>query len=350
MSSESQIQADVEALRQQVTDTQDLYREVSSLLFFRYGITPTANKLYQYVRKGSMSAPAEALTKFWNDLREKSRVRIEHPDLPDELKAVAGDLVASLWTRAQSAAHDGLSVFRAEAQAAVDKSRAAHDGAEQERQAAVKELNESRDVQARLNERNLVLERDLAAERAAKDSLASQLTAAQQQRESLENALTEARRDFASQLEKMRDDLKRSEERFEAAEKRALLEIDRERTVSVRANKELVQLRENHALANQTHRDELTRLQTQLGEARQKLGAAEGAIQEMRAVSERLAQELQTARASSAERETQNALLRNELSRAKIATKALEERIRQMSVVKASASSKRRKKPLDADS
>ncbi|GAB3552032.1 hypothetical protein GCM10027343_37040 [Noviherbaspirillum agri] len=52
------------------------------LLFFRYGITPTTNKLYQLVRKGSMSAPAEALNKFWEDLRDKSRVRIEHRDLP----------------------------------------------------------------------------------------------------------------------------------------------------------------------------------------------------------------------------------------------------------------------------
>ncbi|MFD2274300.1 DNA-binding protein [Undibacterium arcticum] len=53
------------------TQTQDLYREVCVLLFFRYGMTPTANKLYQLVRKGSMTAPAEALNKFWEDLREK---------------------------------------------------------------------------------------------------------------------------------------------------------------------------------------------------------------------------------------------------------------------------------------
>jgi hypothetical protein len=65
MSTEAQIHADIDALRLRVVDTQDLYREVCTILFFRYGITPTANKLYQYVRKGSMSAPAEALAKFW---------------------------------------------------------------------------------------------------------------------------------------------------------------------------------------------------------------------------------------------------------------------------------------------
>ena len=87
MSTEAKIKAEIEALKVHDLDTQDLYREVCAILFFRYGITPTANKLYQFVRKGSMSAPAEALARFWSDLREKSRVRIEHPDLPEGLKA-----------------------------------------------------------------------------------------------------------------------------------------------------------------------------------------------------------------------------------------------------------------------
>ena len=74
---EKQLITDIERLREEFTQTQDLYREVCALLFFRYGLTPTANKLYQLVRKGSMTAPADALNKFWEDLREKSRVRIE---------------------------------------------------------------------------------------------------------------------------------------------------------------------------------------------------------------------------------------------------------------------------------
>lgn len=50
-------------------------REVCALIFFRYGITPTGNKLYQLVRKGRMRASAKALATFWSDLHEKSRVR-----------------------------------------------------------------------------------------------------------------------------------------------------------------------------------------------------------------------------------------------------------------------------------
>ena len=87
--SDHQLAVEIERLRVDFTDTQDLYREVCVLLFFRYGVTPTANKLYQLVHKGSMSAPAEALRTFWEDLRKKSRVRIEHPDLPEALKTTA---------------------------------------------------------------------------------------------------------------------------------------------------------------------------------------------------------------------------------------------------------------------
>ncbi|QBE66254.1 DNA-binding protein [Pseudoduganella lutea] len=87
---ETQLLNDVETLRARYPNTQDLYREVCTVMFFRYGLTPTANRLYQLVRKGSMSAPAEALAKFWSQLRERSRVTIEGPDLPDALRSAAG--------------------------------------------------------------------------------------------------------------------------------------------------------------------------------------------------------------------------------------------------------------------
>lgn len=330
MPSEAQIQADVEDLRQRVADTQDLYREVSALLFFRYGITPTANKLYQYVRKGSMSAPAEALAKFWDDLREKSRVRIEHPDLPDDLKSSAGELVAALWTRAQSAAHSGLEAFRSEAQRASDLARAAQDKAEQELQAISQTLSQSQGGLGLANDRILSLERELASERGTKDALGSELASNRRQREALEIALTEARQDFASELEKLREALKRSEERFEATEKRALLEIDRERTATTKVQKELAQFRESYEATNQSHREEVATLQSKLGEARQRVGVLEGAIQEIRIASDRQALELQATRVSCSGTETENALLRNELMVATSRVTALEDEIKEI--------------------
>src|SRR5882757_3243901 len=134
------IAQEIELLRAQFPRTQELYREVCVLLFFRHGITPTANRLYQLVKKGSMNAPAEALARFWATLREKSRVRIEHPDLPAELQSATGDLAAKLWTRAVDMAQDQLATAQLEAQLAVADAQARQARAEAERDRLRQEL------------------------------------------------------------------------------------------------------------------------------------------------------------------------------------------------------------------
>jgi chromosome segregation ATPase len=287
---------------------------VCTILFFRYGITPTANKLYQYVRKGSMSAPAEALVKFWEDLREKSRVRIEHPDLPDTLKSAAGELVAALWTQAQSAAQEGLVIFRSEAQAAVLEAQTAQALAEKERAAAHVERDQAQQTTKATTERVLQLERDLAAERASKAALVSQMATAGRQLGALEAALTEARRDFTAELEKHRQALERSEERCEATEKRALLEIDRERTTAAKLQKDLAQFRQHQQDAEERHRAEVAQLQADLGAANQKSGVAEGMLHELRKRCKQLTDELQFLRTTVSEGEARKGFLEHELA------------------------------------
>src|ERR1700692_4769853 len=124
---------DIEAPRAQFPQTQELYREVCRVLFFRHGITPTANRLYQLVKKGSMSAPAEALARFWATLRDKSRVRIEHPDLPAELQSATGELAAALWPRAVDLEQEQLPAAQLEAQVSVAEAQARQARAEGDR-------------------------------------------------------------------------------------------------------------------------------------------------------------------------------------------------------------------------
>lgn len=109
---EIHLAAEIERLKAAFPRTRELYREACVLLFFRFGITPTANRLYQLVRRGSMSTPVAVLAEFWTDLREKSRMRIEHADLPEDLQDAAGELVAALWKRAASAAEASLAALR----------------------------------------------------------------------------------------------------------------------------------------------------------------------------------------------------------------------------------------------
>jgi chromosome segregation ATPase len=275
---ESQLVAEIDQLRGQFPQTQDLYRELCVLLFFRYGITPTTNKLYQLVRKGSMSAPAEALNKFWEDLRDKSRVRIEHPDLPESLKTAAGELVATLWSAAQGAAQEGLATLRGEAQAQMAEARQAQAAAEAERDTArashalVSQTLEQ--AHARIGE----LEQAVAARDATIAALEGHLQNARGENAGLLNKLEDARRDFALELEKLRSAVNLAEERFRTSEARALMEIDRERTAAGKLQKEVVAIRVSAEQAAERHRGELATLQEQLGNYRQMTGELEGKL------------------------------------------------------------------------
>jgi chromosome segregation ATPase len=307
MNTEAQIQADIAQLREQIADTQDLYREVCVVLFFRYGITPTANKLYQYVRRGSMSAPAEALAKFWENLREKSRIRIEHPDLPESLKTAAGELVATLWNEAQQAAEATLASLRSKAKASVEEAEARLREAEAAKDAAQRDF---RDVNENFNlakSRIRELEHALAGEVATRVALEAQLVSASHTVAEQHQAMADTRRDFGSELAKLRDALKITEERHEAAESRALLEIDRERTIAAKLQKELELIRTSAAEGAARHRAELRTLQDEIGNQKKSLGNLEGELRAVNASRDQLVIELTQERASVRELSTKAA-------------------------------------------
>jgi chromosome segregation ATPase len=290
------IAQEIEQLRTQFPRTQELYREVCVLLFFRHGITPTANRLYQLVKKGSMSAPAEALARFWATLREKSRVRIEHPDLPAELQSATGELAAALWTRAVDLAQDQLAAAQLEAQRSVADAQARQVGAEAERDQLRQELTGSAaaldGTQARITEG----EQALAISLAAASTLQEQVRLAQQGEQQLQRALEAARHDFASELDKLRADGKLAQERLKAAETRALLEIERERQAAARVQKELDAATRKAEQGTTRHRDEVQKLQGQVGDLRQQLGVLEGNLDALRTANTRYVDEAAQAR------------------------------------------------------
>ncbi|MEI5997896.1 DNA-binding protein [Paraburkholderia bengalensis] len=254
------LESDIAAIRERVSDTQALYREVCGLIFFRYGETPTANRLYQLVRKGSMSAPAKALRDFWASVREQTRVDIGHPDLPPDVAKAAGELVATLWRLSGDAASNAWDAFRLDAQREIDAAREQARLSASERDAAVaateRALNHAADVEqqaARLQSRVVELE-------TAKSMLSDQLMQARHEATVSAAALSDARREFGEELEKLRQAHNQSEQRMVAAEKRALLEIDTERTAAREARNELRIAVERAAAAQNAHlaeRDEL---------------------------------------------------------------------------------------------
>jgi len=256
-----EILSDVEALKGRFADTRALYREVCAVLFFRYGITPTANKLYQYVRKGTMSTPAEALAKFWDELRSKARVDIDHPDLPQEIKVIAAEAIAGLWRQATEVARSELSGIRAELLLQAEQARqemlTAQSRAEKSRADLCTQKDESAQLQAALASSR----EELAATQALLQEIQAQLAGAHAQIQQAQSGLHE-------ELNKTREATQAADARSAAAEKRALLEIEQERQARAKADKLVESLRSQLTQAEQQNRKDtlahtkaLTRLQ-----------------------------------------------------------------------------------------
>jgi len=268
------LESDIEAAREHASDTQALYREVCALLFFRYGETPTANRLYQLVRKGSMSAPAKALREFWIEVREKTRVDVGRPDLPAEVAAAAGEFAAQLWRLSADAASAALDAFRQDADAQI---AAAHEQARQhdgQRRQAEQQAEQAASDASALRARIGALDARVVELQTANDMLDAQLAASKEQIATAGAALADARRDFAAELAKLRRAHEQNEQRLAAAEKRALLEIEAERVAAQRLRKELQASQERSAALEADHRTQSDALRDELASTRAELAAS----------------------------------------------------------------------------
>lgn len=289
---EARLQSEIDALRAQHPETQDLYREVCVLLFFRYGMTPTANKLYQLVRKGSMSAPAEALARFWETLREKSRIRIEHPDLPEPLRDAAGEMLGALWQHAQAAAQDALEHFREDSRAQVltaeGVAQAAVTNAEETHRALILAREELLGLQQRLT----AAQADFARAQGEVTALQRQVEAGAEQRRELQGALNTSHQRFTQELEQQRAATALAVERHNTEARRLLLDVDRERGNSAKLQKELDLARRVNADQADLNRQQLSGKQQQMDELRQRNGELEGSVGELRGQRDQLLQEV----------------------------------------------------------
>ncbi|MGO3891298.1 MAG: DNA-binding protein [Paenalcaligenes sp.] len=337
---EISLNAEVEALKERFSNTQELYREVCALLFFRYGTTPTANKLYQLVRKGSMSAPSQALVTFWEELREKSRTRIEHPDLPETLTSAAGELIATLWRHAQEAAHESLRSVEAEAQAIAAKARADAAAFELERDQALQREQGTQHSLSVAQQEIISYRETLAAAKETKNALNTQLVQAQDDILSLQQQLHDSRKEFSVELEKLHLSAQLAESRSRDMEKRLMVDLDRERLAAAKAQKEVDTLRTAAQTEAQQQQVAAQQLQQQLQEAQHENSKLEGALTTLNLNLERADSELRTLYQQLAQTSAEMALLKeqhysgNALKPAKAAKrksmKVLEGRVRRV--------------------
>ncbi|SAL61393.1 ATPase [Caballeronia turbans] len=296
LSDETRLAADIERLKVEFPKTRELYREVCALLFFRFGVAPTANRLYNLVRRGTMSTPANVLNEFWAELREKSRVRIEHPDLPTDLSEAAGELIGTLWTRATTSAQAELTSLRdeVEAQRAEAEQRVVAAREELGRTETALEQRTAALLAAQVEIREL--ERQQAQEAARRQALEAQIKRLGEEAVARERELEKVRDTFLRDLEKLRETAGRAEERLRASEKRALLEIDRERSATAKAQKELAEAAKRAEKREAEHRRAVDALQAQQGDTRHQNGVLQGRLAALEAAHHALQEQLKSLR------------------------------------------------------
>jgi predicted amino acid-binding ACT domain protein len=296
LSDETRLAADIERLKVEFPKTRELYREVCALLFFRFGVAPTANRLYNLVRRGTMSTPASVLSEFWAELREKSRVRIEHPDLPTDLSDAAGELIGTLWTRATTSAQAELTALRDEVEAqraeAGQKVVAAREELGRTETALEQRTAALLAAQVEIRE----LERERAEEAATRRALEAEIKRLGEEALVRERELETVRHTFSRDLDKLRETANRAEERLRATEKRALLEIDRERSAVARAQKELAEASKRADKRDAEHRRTVEALQAQQGDARHQTGVLQGKLAALEAAHKSLQEQLKSPR------------------------------------------------------
>lgn len=240
---EALMQREVDALRESAKDTRELYKEVCTLLFFKHGVTPTANMLYRLVRRGSMQTPCAVLNEFWANLREKSRVRVDAPDLPEAIRDNAVAMLGSLWSAALQEARSGFAALSEEVEAQREKARLEVEAAQAERADLTLKLSHAQTLAMGLEAE---LQRERERHQALEQLIHKLETELGESREALTQevlssraALAAAQDRFAADLQALRSQAELAEDRMQASEHRYLTEIDRARTEIARLEKDL---------------------------------------------------------------------------------------------------------------
>jgi len=241
-------------------------------MFFRYGLTPTANARYQLVRKGSVSVPTEALRRFWSDLRERAKVDLQHADLPDQVKQSAGQMVGQIWSLAREAADESIATLRQNA--AAEREAALTEKADLEQQAA-EVLLQLEDARTRIASAEATVAQEheeLSTGTAIQGETQSRLIESRLEIERLQGMIDSMSAAHEAEIDRITGRVLQAEQRYIELEKRTLVDLDRERTAASKLQKQLDSERKGSAARLEEQQGQVQAAQFQLARQSQELG------------------------------------------------------------------------------
>jgi hypothetical protein len=271
---EIDVDGDIHQQIQQMMDqglaTIDIYKKTCEILFFQRGVVPTPTKLYGLVKKGSMSAPTRAVQEFFASQRERGRVDLAIPGMPESLKSGFTDALKETWRLAvqlgNTSANEQKEAHQKELyrlQADLDTLRTCNTALEE----TIRQLRAS-DAEKDLIIKNL--QEAVRQENIRLTVESKRLQDANQRCSDLEQQLEKARQDFLAESSRLSKEHDSALARLKDHENRALMEIERERQIANKAVKDALTAQKSHAeelsCRNSTIRDITTQLENIKGE------------------------------------------------------------------------------------
>ena len=99
-SMEAEIAAEVTKMKAAFTPRALMVQRVAEIMFDAWGKKPSANKVYEHIRQGSISDINNDLKQFWDGLRRRKAGGREVEGIPSNLSAESGELIKSMWVTA----------------------------------------------------------------------------------------------------------------------------------------------------------------------------------------------------------------------------------------------------------
>ncbi|MBF5007934.1 DNA-binding protein [Diaphorobacter caeni] len=99
-SMEAEIAAEVTKMKAAFTPRALMVQRVAEIMFDAWGEKPSANKVYEHIRQGSISDINNDLKQFWDGLRRRKAGGREVEGIPSNLSAESGELIKSMWVTA----------------------------------------------------------------------------------------------------------------------------------------------------------------------------------------------------------------------------------------------------------
>lgn len=227
------IRLDVRELALQHKDSRRLSREVCRLLFYRYGETPNANRIYSLTRKGSLTTISEEVASFWQSLREQTQVHIPCPgltaDAAERMGSFLTGLIADIEQRLngeldvhRQAAQDEVRLVRLELQSVREASAALQEAAHRQKIELQERLTSAQDQIAGLQQQ-------LARETATSALLRDETQAWERRAVAAQSQAQETQALFAQEVANLGEALAAAEARASGAEQHALDRIEKEK-------------------------------------------------------------------------------------------------------------------------